>query len=173
MIIAKCISKCPCRFIPKIPMRRRKALASGSLPLYVSDEAQASTDGHSHDLWRRRRRQSRSRLMRRRCSWYIFLPVLVLVVALALWAFQRPAGRFLTSSSGPRRIKCMDGSVGYLNDDYCDCRDGSDETNTSACSHVLVQHPVFSCTDGSAVIFASRVSDSIPDCPDGSDELSL
>jgi len=34
---------------------------------------------------------------------------------------------------------------GVLNDDYCDCPDGSDETTTSACSHLLVGKRVFSC----------------------------
>jgi protein kinase C substrate 80K-H len=64
--------------------------------------------------------------------------------------------------------------MGYLNDDYCDClEDGSDEPNTSACSHVLVQQPTFHCTDGTAVIFASRIMDGIKDCLDGSDELEL
>jgi protein kinase C substrate 80K-H len=64
--------------------------------------------------------------------------------------------------------------MGYLNDDYCDClEDGSDEPNTSACSHVLVQRPTFHCADGTAIIFASRVMDGIRDCPDGSDELEM
>jgi hypothetical protein len=85
-------------------------------------------------------------------------------------------------------FQCPDGKMGYLNDDYCDCMDGSDEPNTSACSNRLVQRPTFPCKSngvgGAAaaannattsaatplLIFASRVGDGIRDCPDGSDE---
>jgi len=34
-----------------------------------------------------------------------------------------------------------------LNDNYCDCADGSDEPNTSACSHLLVGKRVFTCNN--------------------------
>ena len=34
-----------------------------------------------------------------------------------------------------------------LNDNYCDCADGSDEPNTSACSHLLVGKRLFSCNN--------------------------
>ena len=68
-------------------------------------------------------------------------------------------------------IKCPDGTVGYVNDNYCDCFDGSDEPNTAACSHILVQRPTFSCDSGRRTLFASRVRDGIKDCDDGSDEL--
>jgi len=70
-----------------------------------------------------------------------------------------------------KEVVCPDGSKGYLNDDYCDCSDGSDEPRTSACSDVLVHKPTFACGDGSGlVIFASRVGDGVRDCSDGSDE---
>jgi hypothetical protein len=65
---------------------------------------------------------------------------------------------------------CPGGSLGILNDDYCDCSDGSDEPQTSACSHITIQQGTFHCTDGTSLIFASRVNDGVRDCPDGSDE---
>lgn len=67
-------------------------------------------------------------------------------------------------------IRCPDGSSGLLNDDFCDCLDGSDESRTAACSHLNVQSPIFDCGDGDLFIFASRVKDGIKDCPNGSDE---
>ncbi|KEH30720.1 putative glucosidase 2 subunit beta, glucosidase II beta subunit [Medicago truncatula] len=69
-------------------------------------------------------------------------------------------------------IKCKDGSKSFsrdrLNDDFCDCSDGTDEPGTSACSagkfycRNLGSKPQF--------IVSSHVNDRFCDCCDGSDE---
>ncbi|KDQ06993.1 hypothetical protein BOTBODRAFT_167442 [Botryobasidium botryosum FD-172 SS1] len=72
--------------------------------------------------------------------------------------------------------KCLDGSgeipFSAVNDDFCDCKDGSDEPGTSACANGL-----FYCANEghvSAKIRSSRVNDGLcePECCDGSDEPS-
>eukprot|EP00262_Sarcandra_glabra_P010152 TRINITY_DN2507_c0_g1_i1.p1 TRINITY_DN2507_c0_g1~~TRINITY_DN2507_c0_g1_i1.p1 ORF type:complete len:621 (-),score=154.43 TRINITY_DN2507_c0_g1_i1:203-2065(-) len=69
-------------------------------------------------------------------------------------------------------IKCKDGSKKFtkaqLNDDFCDCSDGTDEPGTSACPEGK-----FYCRNAGHVpltLFSSRVNDGICDCCDGSDE---
>ncbi|XP_043711519.1 glucosidase 2 subunit beta-like [Telopea speciosissima] len=69
-------------------------------------------------------------------------------------------------------IKCMDGTKKFaraqLNDDFCDCPDGTDEPGTSACPGGK-----FYCRNARHVpltLFSSRVNDGICDCCDGSDE---
>jgi hypothetical protein len=75
-----------------------------------------------------------------------------------------------TPSGGKVKVRCPDGAVGYLDDDYCDCADGSDEIKTSACSHLTVQRAKFHCADGTSILYSSRVRDGVQDCLDGSDE---
>lgn len=63
-----------------------------------------------------------------------------------------------------------------INDDYCDCLDGSDENRTSACSGIEDTSQTFACKIGNdveSVIPRSRVRDGICDCCDGSDEDAI
>lgn len=74
-----------------------------------------------------------------------------------------------------KTFKCLrsSGVISYdqVNDDYCDCKDGSDEPGTSACPNGR-----FYCERHSArspkYILSMRVNDGICDCCDGSDEWS-
>ncbi|XP_059663219.1 glucosidase 2 subunit beta [Cornus florida] len=69
-------------------------------------------------------------------------------------------------------IKCKDGSKSFtrdrINDDFCDCPDGTDEPGTSACPKGK-----FYCKNVGSTprfLFSSGVNDHICDCCDGSDE---
>jgi len=91
-------------------------------------------------------------------------------------AIGRPRGVSIERASlyqgGGTEFKCLSSGqvipLEHVNDDYCDCEDGSDEPGTSACPNGL-----FYCENkpykGSYII-SSRVNDGICDCCDGSDE---
>ncbi|KAL3658556.1 hypothetical protein V7S43_016440 [Phytophthora oleae] len=72
-----------------------------------------------------------------------------------------------TCDKGQQRLE-----LSRLNDNYCDCEDGSDEPGTSACSHT---DAVFHCVNAgffSADVPTSHVNDGLCDCCDGSDEYA-
>lgn len=80
--------------------------------------------------------------------------------------------KYFKSVSSTGTIKCKDGSnkftLSQLNDDFCDCPDGTDEPGTSACPSGK-----FYCRNAGHApisIFSSRVNDGVCDCCDGSDE---
>ncbi|XP_055332007.1 glucosidase 2 subunit beta-like [Paramacrobiotus metropolitanus] len=109
-----------------------------------------------------------------------FLPVFLFAlfkvsVILSDTQVLRPRGVPLTKAAlydGSKPFTCFDGSnqipFAYINDDFCDCHDASDEPGTSACAQGF-----FHCTNRgyrSIDIPSGRVNDGICDCCDGSDE---
>ncbi|KAJ1365560.1 hypothetical protein KIN20_025931 [Parelaphostrongylus tenuis] len=112
-------------------------------------------------------------------------PFLFFVVVRVFATTQRepdiePLPRGVPYNKGPLYRKsssefvCFDGSrsisYDHVNDDYCDCPDGSDEPGTSACPNGK-----FHCANKGHTpvdIPSSRVNDRICDCCDGSDEYN-
>ncbi|XP_078488428.1 glucosidase 2 subunit beta isoform X1 [Ciona intestinalis] len=104
-----------------------------------------------------------------------FISILHAVTASEFLQAERLRGVSLTKTSlyNPAAdFTCFDGSksvkFALVNDDYCDCPDGSDEPGTSACPNGS-----FHCTNAGyrpTNIPSSRVNDGICDCCDGSDE---
>lgn len=106
--------------------------------------------------------------------------LLTLVFAVSLGTpveIQRPRGVPLTKKQFYEENKpftCLDGSrtipFDRVNDDYCDCKDGSDEPGTAACPNGS-----FHCTNAGyrpMFIPSSRINDGICDCCDTTDEYN-
>ncbi|KAL3868942.1 hypothetical protein ACJMK2_041691 [Sinanodonta woodiana] len=109
-------------------------------------------------------------------SYYLLQFFAVLInMGVLLATIPRPMGVSISMTSfyNPEKpFRCLDGLASmpfeYVNDDYCDCSDGSDEPGTSACPNGK-----FHCTNPGYLpsnILASRVNDGICDCCDGTDE---
>jgi hypothetical protein len=83
-------------------------------------------------------------------------------VARANWAKYRDVETF----------KCQDREISKdrINDNFCDCVDGSDEPGTSACASRGAKFFCNNLGGDSKTLFTSRVNDGICDCCDGSDE---
>lgn len=102
---------------------------------------------------------------------------LLLQLVAAIAATERIRGVSITKQALYKatpggKFACLDGkaTIPYdqVNDDFCDCGDGSDEPGTAACSN-----GVFNCPNAgfkTQNIYSSRVNDMICDCCDGSDE---
>jgi len=98
-----------------------------------------------------------------------------LTICLSLGHTLRPKGvrpDFASFYDPNSAFHCLDGSAeipfDQVNDDYCDCKDGSDEPGTAACPNAQ-----FYCSNRGfkpSLLTSSRVNDGICDCCDGSDE---
>ncbi|KAI1289710.1 Glucosidase 2 subunit beta [Halotydeus destructor] len=107
----------------------------------------------------------------------ILLTVITSDVASSTSEVVRPRGVPLQRRQyydATKDFSCIDGSglfpFRFVNDDYCDCADGSDEPGTAAC-----QNGVFNCANVGYFdknIPSSRVNDGLCDCCDGSDEYN-
>ncbi|CAH0723693.1 unnamed protein product, partial [Brenthis ino] len=114
-------------------------------------------------------------------AWIKQLQAFIIIVFTWIISVQtevpRPRGVSLSKASlySPTKdFTCFDGTstipFSYVNDDYCDCFDGSDEPGTSACLN-----GVFHCTNAGhrpQNIPSSRVNDGVCDCCDGTDEYA-
>ncbi|XP_021564549.1 glucosidase 2 subunit beta [Carlito syrichta] len=110
----------------------------------------------------------------------MLLPLLLLLLLLPFCGaveVKRPRGVSLTNHhfyDESKPFTCLDGSAtipfDQVNDDYCDCKDGSDEPGTAACPNGS-----FHCTNTGykpLYIPSNRVNDGVCDCCDGTDEYN-
>ncbi|GJQ08321.1 hypothetical protein GpartN1_g112.t1 [Galdieria partita] len=109
-------------------------------------------------------------------------PVLVFVISTLLLVIQETCGLNTVRGVNPKQMRLYENKEGFfhclnssqkvpyssLNDDFCDCDDGTDEPGTAACDG-----STFYCENIGFVpmnIPSSQVNDGICDCCDGSDE---
>ncbi|XP_017353211.1 glucosidase 2 subunit beta isoform X2 [Cebus imitator] len=107
----------------------------------------------------------------------MLLPLLLLLPLCWAVEVKRPRGVSLTNHhfyDESKPFTCLDGSAtipfDQVNDDYCDCKDGSDEPGTAACPNGS-----FHCTNTGykpLYILSNRVNDGVCDCCDGTDEYN-
>lgn len=76
--------------------------------------------------------------------------------------------------SGPHiSVNQRNMQVCRVNDNFCDCDDGTDEPGTAACSGIGETAPLlFSCHDGAQQVHVVLVDDGVCDCCDASDEAA-
>ncbi|XP_076122471.1 glucosidase 2 subunit beta [Alosa pseudoharengus] len=108
---------------------------------------------------------------------YLLLAISLCVSFANAVEVQRPRGVPLSKRQFYEENKpftCLDGSrtipFDRVNDDYCDCKDGSDEPGTAACPNGS-----FHCTNAGykpTFIPSSRINDGICDCCDTTDEYN-
>ncbi|XP_013413455.1 glucosidase 2 subunit beta isoform X1 [Lingula anatina] len=119
----------------------------------------------------------RSRMLCSLCKTGQLILINILLLSLSQAKVDRPRGVSISKSSLYKpgdSFTCFDNSdtipYSQINDDYCDCKDGSDEPGTSACPNGS-----FHCTNAGyrpLTMPSSRVNDGICDCCDGTDEYS-